>query len=61
MPITYDITTDGLYLEGIEKGITENTIKLIRNMLNESGLSIKQIANIADVSVEYVEQIKKDL
>ena len=63
MPITYDITTDGLYLEGIEKGIekgiTENTIKLIRNMLNESSLSVEQIAKIADVSIDYVEQIQR--
>lgn len=33
MPITYGITKDGLYLEGIEKGMTENTIKVIKNML----------------------------
>ena len=59
MPITYDITTDGLYLEGIEKGITENTIKLIKNMLNESSLSTEQIARIADVSVAYVEDIQR--
>lgn len=58
MPITYDITKDGLYLEGIEKGISENTLKLIRNMLTESNLSSEQIARIADVSVSYVEQIK---
>ncbi len=60
MPITYDITKDGLYLEGMEKGITENTIRMIRNMLSESSLSIYQIAKIADVSVDYVEQVQKN-
>ncbi|MDW3194469.1 MAG: hypothetical protein R8G66_18980 [Cytophagales bacterium] len=63
MQITSDITKSGLYLEGveqgIERGITENTIKLTRNMLNESSLSIEQIAKIADVSVDYVEQIQR--
>ncbi len=64
MPITYDISKDGLYLEGIEKGIergmTEKTLKMIRNMLEEPSLNTEQIARIADVSEAYVEQVRRN-
>ena len=60
MPITYDITTDGLYLEGIEKGIQKSKYQTIVNLLKETSLSPEQIAKIADTSVDEVLLIKQE-
>ena len=57
MPITYDITKDELYLEGIEEGIEKNKITMIKNMLTETNLSIEQVAKVADASIEYVMKV----
>ena len=71
MPITYDISTDGLYLEGIEKGLEEGIergreqgeakreIDLISNLLKQGVLTIEQIAEAAGVSADRVLEIKK--
>ncbi len=57
MPITYDITQDALYKEGIEK----KTIQVIQMMLQDSSLTVEQIAKFAGVSVSYVKKLQQDL
>jgi hypothetical protein len=67
MPITYDIETDYLYNRGIEKGELKATererhranIKEVKNLLVYTDFSSKKIAEIVEVSIEFVEEIKK--
>ena len=61
MPITYDIKTDGLYNEGILEGreegrkeVEKNRFKMISKALSQRVLTIEQIAEIAEVSIDYV-------
>lgn len=77
MPITYDITTDGLYLEGKEEGRLEGkeegrlegkeegreevTIQMISNALVKGKLTVEEIAEMAEVTVDYVIDIQKHL
>ena len=65
MPITYDITKDSLYLEGLEKGegmgIEKNRRQMIINALKLGKLSIEEIAEMAEVEVTYVSEIKEQL
>lgn len=63
MPITYDITKDSFYQEGLEKGLEqglEKTKTLIRNMLKK-GFDIKTIAELAEVTQKYVKDIRKEM
>lgn len=67
MPITYDITKDSFYQEGLEKGLEkgleqglEKTKILIRNMLNK-GFDIKTIAELGEVTQKYVKQIQIEM
>ena len=53
MPITYDIETDYLYLKGKEK--------VIINLLEQTSMTIEQIAKVAEVSVETVLKVKESL
>ena len=57
MPITYDIEQDYLYKQGIEK----KTIQVIRRMLRDPSLTIEQIAEFTETSVDYVEEVRKGL
>ena len=77
MPITYDIKTDGLYNEGIQKGREEgreeglqkgiqkgrenNRFQIISKALSQRVLTIEQIAEIAEVSIDYVLSIQSEL
>ena len=69
MPITYDITTDGLYKEGIEqgieqgieRGIEQGKINVIKKALFNKKLTIEEIADLADVSVDFVLSIQTGL
>lgn len=71
MPITYDITKDSFYLEGLEKGMEklnekikttkEKTIQeTIINMLNND-MDIKLIAKIMKVTQKYVLEVQDNL
>ncbi len=61
MGLTYNITEDYLYQEGITRGREEEKRGLIVEMLNDGTLTIEKIAALAKVSVEHVEQIEKEL
>jgi predicted transposase YdaD len=61
MGLTYNITEDYLYQEGIIRGREEGKRGLIVEMLNDGTLTIEKIASLAKVSVEHVQQIEKEL
>jgi predicted transposase YdaD len=64
-----NITEDPLYQqgvlkgreEGIEKGMEKGMRNLIIKMLKDRTLSIEKIAELAEVTVEYVRQVAKEL
>ena len=62
MPIIYDITTDGLYNQGIEQGMERGMEKgksqMILGLIEQRVLSVEQIAEAAEVSVAEVLKIK---
>ena len=76
MPITYDIKTDGLYNEGREEGreegllegreegreegIEKNRFQIISKALSQRILTIEQIAEMAEVSIDYVLSIQSE-
>ncbi len=55
----FDISKDSLYLEGVEKGIEESKRRLVVNLLNNTKLSVTDIAQVAEVSQQYVEYLKQ--
>ncbi len=74
MPINYDIESDALYQRGIQKGIIEgkeieaekslkkikeSILNIVENMLN-ADVPIDSIALFTNLSIEEIEQIKKD-
>lgn len=61
MGLTYNITEDYLYQEGISKGREEEKRGLIINMLKVKTLSKEKITELAEVSLEYVKQLEKVL
>jgi len=73
MPITYDITKDGLYKEGIEAGIEvgievgiesgmkKNNSLVITRLLAQALLTVDQIAEATNVPVEKVLEIKASM
>ncbi len=65
MGLFYNITEDPLYQEGIEKGIEKGMEKGVRNliikMLRDKTLSIEKIAELAGVTIGYVQQVAKEL
>ncbi len=63
----YELETDIRYLQGIEKGEEkkdiEKNIQFVTNLLvnNEFNFDMNTIAKLANVSVEFVENITKNL
>jgi|GEM_PF-6688688 transposase len=45
--------------KGRAKGITEAKTEVVRRLLAEKGFTVKKIADIVDVSVSFVEKVKK--
>ena len=56
MPITYDINSDSLYLQGIEKGIEKVVIRSL-----QLGMSVEQIHAITLLSLEEIKKIATQL
>ncbi len=61
MPLHYEIETDDLYLEGMEKGATNLLRNIVIRMLQMGKLSKKEIALNLDVDIAYVNEIEKML
>ncbi|MEM8893487.1 MAG: hypothetical protein AAGC88_02845 [Bacteroidota bacterium] len=65
MPITYDITKDGLYKEGMEQGIgqgiEQNKLAVVKRALIQRKLTVEEIADLAEVSINYVLAVKVKL
>ncbi len=61
MGLTYDITKDYLYQEGLEEGRVEEKTEVLVKMLKDGKLSLKKIAKFADVSTDYVKQVEKEM
>lgn len=69
MPIEYDITTDGFYLEGLEQGIEQGLERgleqgkrqAVAGLLTSTNLSPEDIARALSVSLELVFKVKAEL
>lgn len=61
MGLTYNITEDYLYQEGLEKGQRTKEKNIVIKMLKDKTLSIEKIAEFAEVTIEYVKQVEKEL
>ena len=65
MPITYNISTDYLYNKGIEDGIAEGMEKknldVVRKALSNQKLSVEEIAELADVSIDFVLSVQSEM
>jgi predicted transposase YdaD len=48
-------------VEGQIEGQKQKTEKVVRNLIKVSGLSDEQIASVAEVSVEYIAEIRVDI
>ena len=47
--------------EGRQEGFQEQTKKVVRNLVRASGLADEQIAEMTEVSVDYVVRIRKEI
>ena len=58
MPITYDITKDRLFNKGLEagreEGLEQQKDRMILKSLDQGILTVEQIAEMAEVSIDYV-------
>lgn len=61
MPIVYDIKTDYLYQQGMITKDYENKVNFVKKLLLDSTHTDKEIANFADVTIEFVQEIKKSI
>lgn len=61
MPITYDVTKDGLFKEGIQEGIRENKFRTVKNALKQGKLSVEEIADLAEISIEEVLTVQSQI
>jgi predicted transposase YdaD len=65
MPITYDITADLRYQQGLEqgqqRGESKKTRFMVERMLLSGKMSISEIAEIAAVSVDYVIAVHNEM
>jgi predicted transposase/invertase (TIGR01784 family) len=49
------------FVEGIEKGIKEGIKLSVKAMLQKGKFSLQEIAEILDLDVDFVKQVKNDL
>lgn len=73
MPQLFDIRTSVLFKEGleeglekgmeegVEKGVEKNQLLMISNMLTKTDMSVEQISDLSEVSIEFVQHIKENL
>lgn len=62
MPITYDIKTDGLYLQGVEEGVKRSQLEMVKNCFHH-GLTVELTASLVNLPEAQVQntfnQLKK--
>lgn len=61
MPITYDIETDYLYKQGIERGVEQNKHLTVKKALLKKKLTIEEIAELMEVSIDFVLSVQSEL
>jgi len=61
MPIQYDIETDELYLEGIDKGILQKSEETVIILLKKQQFTVTEIAEIVNITEEFVLQVATKL
>jgi hypothetical protein len=59
MALVYDIEQDALYQEGEQKGELRKTIKGIQKALVQKVLTLEQIADLFEVSLDFVLKVQK--
>jgi hypothetical protein len=59
MPIVYDIETDYLYLQGMEKGFDKGQLLFVRNLLANTDFADDKIALLVGTTVAFVQQVRK--
>ena len=61
MGITYDIEKDAFFKSGVEKGETKKAQKVVINLFKANKLSLEEIAQVSELSIEEVKNIVKDI
>ena len=61
MPIHYEIETDELYLEGIEKGMEKSLAVIVTRLLKQGKHSLSDITLFLDVSEDFVRKVAESL
>ena len=54
------IEEDVLYLKGVESTLENKNRQFVISLLNGTDFSVEKIANLASVSIEFVEKMKKE-
>jgi hypothetical protein len=65
MPIHYEIETDGLYLEGVEKGVEigveKTNVNNVSRMLSQKKYTINDIMVALDVTEAYIRKVALEM
>jgi hypothetical protein len=61
MPINYEIETDGLYLEGLEKGIEKTKFDIVSSMLLQKKYTIDDIMVTLKVTEAYIQKVSLEI
>ena len=61
MGITYDIEKDAFFKSGVEKGETKKAQKVVINLFKANKLSLEEIAQVSELSIEEVKNIIKEI
>lgn len=61
MSFTYDITKDGLYLEGKQNEAIAKDTAFVQQLLLDGTFGVEKIAALTQTSVEFVKLVQKDI
>jgi hypothetical protein len=61
MALTFDIREDVVYQQGLSDATEKAKMEIVTNMLQNSDLSVAQIANFTNTTEDFVKKIKKSL
>ncbi|WP_020594773.1 hypothetical protein [Spirosoma panaciterrae] len=57
----FSIEKDFIYMIGLDKGEEKAKEEVVRNLLTKTSLSVEQVADVAGVSVEFVDKIRQKM